>query len=76
MTSASNAPAPSATAPVRATSIRALLDEMEAAHDRMGADNPHRRLLFDAAQVIVQLAARNVTLETASAEKPRIVLPG
>lgn len=61
---------------VRTMTIADLLNQMEAAHDRMGAENPNRQLLFAAAQVIVQQAQQIVTLERAQAEKPRIILPG
>ena len=54
--------------------IAGLLNEMEFAHDRMGADNTNKQLLFRAAHVIVQQAQAIVALEQQL--KPRIVLPG
>lgn len=60
---------------VVAVTVADVLNAMEAAHDRMGADNPNRQLLLTAAQIIVQQAQQIVALERAQAEKPRIVLP-
>lgn len=60
---------------VRTLTIADLLNQMEAAHDRMGAESPNRQLLFAAAQVIVQQAQQLAAFERAQADKPRIVLP-
>lgn len=57
-------------------SISDVITRCRLAHERMGAKNPHRDLIQECAVLIHLLATKVQALETETAEKPRIILPG